>query len=91
MICVSGTGSKEFSSIISNSVTCLDCIEKGQNFPRYLFNADNEKIDAISDDALKHFQIAYGILEQVLQKMIFSITYMEFFILLSIEKSMLII
>lgn len=60
VICVSGTGSKEFSSIISNSVTCLDCIEKGQNFPRYLFNADNEKIDAISDDALKHFQIAYG-------------------------------
>ena len=59
-ISVTGVGNKEFSSIISNSITCLDCIEKGQNFPRYLFNADNERIDAITDEALEHFSKIYA-------------------------------
>lgn len=68
VISVTGVGSKEFSCIISNKLTCYDCIEKGQNFPRYLFTSDNKKVDAISDDSLRHFKSAFGDLGNIITK-----------------------
>ena len=74
VICVSGIGARSgFSSLVSNKITCLDAIEKGQCFPLYLYEeepageglfASDEKAklkrrDAITDAGLKHFQKAY--------------------------------
>jgi predicted helicase len=36
-ICVSGAGARNFSTLILNSLPCLDNIEKGQCFPLYIF------------------------------------------------------
>lgn len=58
VISVAGVGNKEFSCLISDKITCYDCLEKSQNFPRYIYN-ENERIDAITDEALTHFQSAY--------------------------------
>ncbi len=60
VISVSGVGSKEFSCLVSKYVTCLDCLEKTQNFPRFIYSENGEQIDAITDMALKHFQQPYG-------------------------------
>lgn len=45
VICVLGTGSsKDFSSIVSQNITCYDMIEKGQGFPLYYYEkVENEK------------------------------------------------
>lgn len=74
VICVSGIGAKSgFSSLVSNRITCLDAIEKGQCFPLYLYGQEpageglfasdvKQKLkrrDAITDAGLKHFQKAY--------------------------------
>ena len=77
VIYLSGSGArKDFSCIISNLMTDLELIEKGQCFPLYLYEKvdqtsgeifnENCKIidgyqrrDAITDDALAHFQEQY--------------------------------
>ena len=74
VICVSGIGAKSgFSSLVSNRITCLDAIEKGQCFPLYLYGQEPageglfasdvkpklKRRDAITDAGLKHFQKAY--------------------------------
>lgn len=38
VICVSGVGARNFSALISNTLPCLDNIEKGQCFPLYLYD-----------------------------------------------------
>lgn len=74
VIQVSGTGARNFSSLIANSLPCLDNIEKGQCFPLYLYeksepntglfadagDSDYQRKDAITDEALEHFQSAYS-------------------------------
>jgi predicted helicase len=42
---VSGTGARDFSVLMSNSLPCLDNIEKGQCFPRYLYEVADEPDD----------------------------------------------
>lgn len=74
VISVTGRGStKEFSSLITNIIPDLEMISKGQCFPLYLyekttsdaspFNEEGEpqyqQRDAITNDALEHFQAAY--------------------------------
>ena len=34
---ITGVGSKEFSCLLSDSITCLDCLEKSQFLPRYIY------------------------------------------------------
>ncbi len=52
VICVSGIGARSgFSALISNSVTNLDNIEKGQCFPLYLYESTNQ-IDGVQPDAI---------------------------------------
>lgn len=46
VICVSGIGaSKDFSTIITNSIPCLDLVEKSQCFPLYWY--DNSEADIV--------------------------------------------
>jgi predicted helicase len=61
VICISGVGARNFSTIISNFIPCLDNIEKGQCFPLYVYNEDGtNKRDAITDDGLNHFKEYYS-------------------------------
>ncbi len=75
VISLTGRGStKEFSSIITNVIPDLEVISKSQCFPLYLYESNEDKPkdllseddgvgyerkDAITDEALKHFQSAY--------------------------------
>ena len=60
IICISGIGSKSFSLLITDTLPCLDNIEKGQCFPLYLYDEDGtNKRDAITDEGLAHFQSYY--------------------------------
>ncbi|MBT9159735.1 MAG: hypothetical protein DDT26_00998 [Dehalococcoidia bacterium] len=71
-ICVSGIGARSgVSALMSNALPNLDLIEKGQCFPRYIYEsaeagtlfegrrAGVEKHDALTDEGLAHFQTAY--------------------------------
>lgn len=71
-ICVSGIGARSgVSALMSNALPNLDLIEKGQCFPRYLYEPAEagtlfagrrtgvEQRDAITDEGLAHFQAAY--------------------------------
>ncbi len=42
VICLSGVGARNFSSLMTDTLPCLDNIEKGQCFPEYVFEADKE-------------------------------------------------
>ena len=62
---VTGRGStKEFSTLMTNFIPDLEMISKGQCFPLYLYeqNEQGEYIrkDAITDDGLKHFTDFYA-------------------------------
>ncbi|HFQ5376392.1 TPA: DEAD/DEAH box helicase [Vibrio vulnificus] len=60
VIQTSGVGAKYFSALILDDIPCLDNIEKGQCFPLYFYDEDgSNKRDAITDEALTHFQTAY--------------------------------
>ena len=73
-ICVTGTGStKPFSAVIVDAMPDLELVSKGQCFPRYRYqrseNAQDklpglepelERVDNITDTALRTFQIRYG-------------------------------
>lgn len=60
VISVTGVGNKDFSCLVSHNVADLQCLFNGQNFPRFIYSDDEEKFDAITDTALKHFQLPYG-------------------------------
>jgi len=74
-ICITGIGSnKEFSSLITNLIPCLDAVEKGQCFPLYWYEKKNKiqgglfektkdeyiRQDAISDFILDQAKTRYG-------------------------------
>lgn len=42
VICVSGAGARSFSVLMSDTLPCLDNIEKGQCFPLYLYDEEAE-------------------------------------------------
>ena len=63
-ICVSGIGNSDFSCVITNQIPDYQLMFNCQCFPLYLYAEKTilnstitfEKIDAITDEALKHFQ-----------------------------------
>ena len=58
---VSGNGSsKPFSCIASRLIPSYDLIEKTQFLPRYRYTKSGERVDNITDWALKQFKDAYG-------------------------------
>ena len=73
-ICVTGVGStKPFSALIVDSLPDLEFISKGQCFPRYRFQPQEEsqpglpghgdtldKVDNITDTTLRTFRVAYS-------------------------------
>ncbi|WP_395601518.1 DEAD/DEAH box helicase [Pseudomonas sp. A1230] len=75
VIQVSGVGAKNFSALMSDTIPCLDNIEKGQCFPLYLYeetqsdyglfatanklSSNLTRRDAITDVGLAHFKAAY--------------------------------
>jgi predicted helicase len=75
VIQVSGVGARNFSALIADSTTCLDNVEKGQNYPLYVYGEDFQssedglfaapsnvglrRRDAITDFGLAHFTSAY--------------------------------
>ncbi|PKR56722.1 DEAD/DEAH box helicase [Thalassospira lohafexi] len=74
-ISVSGVGAKAFTSLLVNSLPCLDMVEKGQCFPLKLYQKNEPQKgelfgrdpsvndyrikDGITDDGLAHFKAAY--------------------------------
>lgn len=70
VICLSITGTKEFSTLMSNFISDLHLIGDSQCFPLYFYdiptdendllgNATPQRRDAITNEALAHFQAAY--------------------------------
>lgn len=75
VICVAGVGARSFSVLMSDTLPCLDNIEKGQCFPLYLYDEaaqvakDNlfaapvetglSRRDAMTDAGIAHFHAAY--------------------------------
>lgn len=73
VICVTGIGGRSgFSVLMSDHLPCLDLIEKGQCFPRYLYDSDKKggndlfspsqghHRDGLTDAGLTLFQQAYA-------------------------------
>jgi len=62
VICVSGIGSsKQFHVLMTNTIPCLDLIEKTQSFPYYIYDEDGgNRRENITDWALAQFQAAHG-------------------------------
>ncbi|WP_193088689.1 type ISP restriction/modification enzyme [Advenella sp. FME57] len=50
-ICVSGVGARNFSTLITDKLPCLDNIEKGQCFPLYLYEDSNDARPTPSSDS----------------------------------------
>ena len=46
VICVSGNGARYFSALMTNTLPCLDNIEKGQCFPLYLYDSPEDQAKA---------------------------------------------
>ena len=59
VISITGIGNKEFSCIVTSSITDLQCLFNGQNFPLFIYDHD-KKYDGISDNAVIFFRSAYG-------------------------------
>jgi len=62
VICVSGIGNnKPFQCLVSNTIPCLDLLEKTQSFPFYTYAEDGSKRqENITDWAVKQFEAQYG-------------------------------
>jgi predicted helicase len=61
VVCVSGIGSsKPFQTLVSDSIPCLDILEKTQCFPYYVYDTDGtNRKDNITDWGLEQFQAHY--------------------------------
>jgi predicted helicase len=61
VVCVSGIGSsKPFQALVSDSIPCLDILEKTQCFPYYVYDTDGtNRKDNITDWGLEQFQSHY--------------------------------
>jgi predicted helicase len=75
VICVSGIGStKPFHCLISNTIPCLDLLEKTQCFPLYTYAPDgSSRRENITNWALAQFRAQYG--AEVTKRDIFHYTY----------------
>lgn len=62
VICVSGVGSsKPFQTLASNTIPCLDMLEKTQCFSQYVYNADGtNRRENITNWGLQQFQDHYA-------------------------------
>ena len=59
-ISIPGIGSsKPFQSLITNSITCLDCLEKTQCLSLYSYDDSGNRLENITDWGLKQFQNYY--------------------------------
>ena len=59
-ISISGIGgSKPFQSLVTNQITCLDCLEKTQCLPLYSYDKSENRIENITDWGLQQFQNYY--------------------------------
>ena len=58
-ICISGIGSKTFSVLMTDIISCYDYMDKGQSFPLYYFDKLGNKFENITDSALKKFKNHY--------------------------------
>ena len=59
-ISISGIGgSKPFQSLVTNQITCLDCLEKTQCLPLYSYDKSGNRIENITDWGLQQFQNYY--------------------------------
>lgn len=54
------SASKPFQCLVSDTVTCLDCLEKTQSLPRYRYDKAGNQLDNITDWGLKQFQDHYN-------------------------------
>jgi len=52
--------SKPFQCLVSDQIISLDCLEKTQCLPFYLYNEDGEQFENITDWGLSQFQEYYG-------------------------------
>lgn len=59
VICVSGVGAKIFSTLMTDSIPCLDFINKTQCFPFYHFDQNGNRKESITDHTLEKFQKHY--------------------------------
>ena len=60
VISVTGLGNSDFSCFISSTHMDYQTLFNSQNFPRFIYSDEGEKIDAITDSALDHFKQPYG-------------------------------
>jgi len=74
LICVSGIGSRSFSVLMTDQIPSLDCIEKGQCFPLYIYNEKGEQKSGITDKTLTTFKQHYS-QENVSKEQIFYYIY----------------
>jgi predicted helicase len=51
--------SKSFQSLVTNEITCLDCLEKTQCLPLYRYDGKGNRIENITDWGLKLFHDHY--------------------------------
>ena len=60
-ITVPGIGyNKPYQTLASDCIVCLDCLEKSQNLPEFVFNVEGERIDNITDWGFNQFVKQYG-------------------------------
>jgi len=74
LIYVSGIGSRSFSVLMTEMIPSLDCVEKGQCFPLYLYTKNGERKDGITDKTLAAFRQHYA-QETITKAQIFSYLY----------------
>ena len=59
-VCLSGIGaSKPFQCLVTNQITCLDCLEKTQCLPLYRYDKEGKREENITDWGLRQFQTHY--------------------------------
>jgi len=75
LICVSGVGSRSFSVLMTDQIPSLDCIEKGQCFPLFLYNEKGEQKDGITDNTLAAFKQYYSQEDSITKEQIFYYIY----------------
>ena len=70
VICVSGIGcTKEFTSLISKDIPCLDLVDKSQCFPLYYYKENEENQNALFDEFNKDKYIRHdGITDWILKQ-----------------------
>ena len=59
MICITHNA-KTFSTIITNVIPNLDCLEHTECFPLYIYDIHKERTENITSDTLKEYQLFYA-------------------------------